>query len=198
MKDYHTGDIKLFLIKISFIKEGYRLFNLVDMTDMIKKHCLLEEKAHIDALTKVYNRHRFHELIEELEFDYSLLMIDIDNFKKLNDTFGHDIGDISLREIANIIKSNIRKSDILARWGGEEFILILPKTNYYTGLKIADSIREIISKTNIEHVGCLTISIGVSHTDFGNSLRVFVYYLINVYMKLKNKVEILLLVQILF
>lgn len=171
LKDYNTGDIKLFLIKISFIKEGYRLFNLLDITDMVKKHCLLEEKAHIDALTKVYNRHRFQELIEELEFDYSLLMIDIDNFKKLNDTFGHDIGDISLREIANILKSNIRKSDILARWGGEEFILILPKTNYYTGLKIANSIREIISKTNIEHVGCLTVSIGVAHTDLGDSLE---------------------------
>jgi diguanylate cyclase (GGDEF)-like protein len=171
LKDYNTGDIKLFLIKISFIKEGYRLFNLVDITDMVKKHCLLEEKAHIDALTKVYNRHRFQELVEELEFDYCLLMIDIDNFKRLNDTYGHDIGDISLREIANIIKSNIRKSDILARWGGEEFILILPKTNYLTGLKIANSIRTIISKTNIEHVGCLTISIGVSHTEFGDSLE---------------------------
>lgn len=85
--------------------------HLIDITDMAKRSCLLEEQAHLDNLTRIYNRHRFLEFeeIEDSKREYSLYIIDIGHFKAVNDEFGHDVGDIVLKEVAGVLKDNMRK-----------------------------------------------------------------------------------------
>lgn len=95
---------------------------------------------------------------------FTVLLFDIDHFKKVNDTYGHDAGDDVLRQISRLIKSNIRQSDIFARHGGEEFTLLLRKTEIDIGIKTAEKLRKSIENLKIETctgVIPVTISIGV-------------------------------------
>jgi diguanylate cyclase (GGDEF)-like protein len=96
----------------------------------------------------------------------SLVMIDIDHFKKVNDTFGHPEGDKVLREIASLLKASVRKKDTVARYGGEEFILILPDAGIEEALMIAERIRRLVENGPFE-VGRaqvnLTVSLGISN-----------------------------------
>jgi diguanylate cyclase (GGDEF)-like protein len=95
---------------------------------------------------------------------YSIIMADLDNFKNINDTFGHQKGDEVLKGISGIIKKNIRPFDIAARYGGEEFIIGLENTDLYTAGKIAERIRrKIEEKQLMKNIRNLTISIGVSN-----------------------------------
>jgi diguanylate cyclase (GGDEF)-like protein len=138
-----------------------------------------EELAHLaitDSLTQIYN-HTF--LLNTLKFelerserfskDLAFLMIDIDFFKKINDTYGHLVGDEILQEVVRIIKSPIRSIDILGRYGGEEFGLVLPETNEDGAMTLAEKIRKkiedntfIVSDEDVEHNIKLTVSIGVA------------------------------------
>jgi len=112
----------------------------------------LGSAAHTDPLTQIYNKGYFLEAYEAefkrakaLHTDFSIVIFDIDFFKKVNDTHGHDAGDFVLKEFAALIKgSHVREKDILARYGGEEFVLILPNTNAKKAAEIAESIRTAI------------------------------------------------------
>lgn len=167
-------EVRIFLIKITFIKEDYRLMHLIDITDMAKRSCLLEEQAHLDNLTKVYNRHRFLEFVQEIEDserDYSLCIIDIDHFKAVNDEFGHDVGDIVLREVAGVLKDNIRGNDVLARWGGEEFILLIDGVGIEMGYVVAEKLNKKLKEKFIPEIGRnITASIGISSNAMGLSM----------------------------
>lgn len=136
-----------------------------DITD--KKE--LEFLSSHDKLTDVYNRSKFDELLAyELERysrynkTFSLAMMDLDFFKNVNDTYGHQVGDRVLVEIVKIIKNEIRESDVLARWGGEEFTLLLPYTNKDEAKIVVEKIRVAIEKYLFELVGTMTISCGLS------------------------------------
>lgn len=128
----------------------------------------IAEIASIDPLTKLYNRqYLFLKLKEELnrymryETTFSILMIDLDNFKAINDSFGHQKGDEILSKFGNILEISKRELDICARYGGEEFIIILPHTDKNESYKIAERLRLIIiEKFQSEN---LTVSIGVSN-----------------------------------
>lgn len=167
-------EVRIFLIKITFIKEDYRLMHLIDITDMAKRSCLLEEQAHLDNLTRVYNRHRFLEFVDEIEDserEYSLCIIDIDHFKAVNDEFGHDVGDIVLKEVAGVLKDNIRGNDILARWGGEEFILLLDGVGIEIGYVVAEKLNKKLKEKFIPEIGRnITASIGISSNAMGLSM----------------------------
>lgn len=90
------------------------------------------------------------------------MIIDVDYFKKVNDTFGHQVGDTTLIEVANILKTNTRETDIVGRWGGEEFVIICPNTNL-DGIKIlASNIREKIEKHQFPVIGNKTASFGAT------------------------------------
>ncbi|BAI80421.1 hypothetical protein DEFDS_0949 [Deferribacter desulfuricans SSM1] len=123
-----------------------------------------------DYLTKIYNRKFFDETLKYTiksskrhKTPYSLISFDIDNFKKINDNFGHDKGDTVLIELSNIVKSNLRQSDIFARIGGEEFAIILPQTNFKGASILAEKIREHVENHhfsfNKEYT--VTISLGL-------------------------------------
>jgi diguanylate cyclase (GGDEF)-like protein len=131
------------------------------------------QKAIRDGLTETYNHRFFQEMLDNKIAEaqrnnepISLLMIDLDNFKLINDQFGHQNGDMILREVGRLMKERIRASDILARYGGEEFAIILPKTAAPEGYKLAENLRDTIEdKTFISPDDIkfkITVSIGVS------------------------------------
>ena len=130
----------------------------------------LEQVASIDKLTGLYNRRMIDEFINiEVEthkrnpYDgLSVIMIDIDYFKNVNDTFGHQIGDMVLSQSAKLMIENSRKSDIKGRFGGEEFLIICPQTTAESALKLAEKIRTAIESFKFEEVGYKTISLGIS------------------------------------
>ena len=93
---------------------------------------------------------------------FAILEIDIDFFKRVNDTFGHDKGDEALKSLTDIIKKLSRKDDIVARIGGEEFVLVLPNENSQSALKIAERLLKTVEATNMETIGFITISIGIA------------------------------------
>lgn len=129
----------------------------------------LERLATTDKLTGAYNRTKFDEIIDrEMERfrrynePLSMIMFDIDNFKEINDTYGHNIGDNVLKKIAGITKETIRKIDYLVRWGGEEFMIISPKTNLEKAHSLAERLRSTIESYGFNEVGKVTVSFGVT------------------------------------
>lgn len=133
----------------------------------------LEKKAYFDALTGIYNRRGFEEKIKDktLTFNYTVAMLDIDKFKLINDTYGHDVGDIVLKELASLISKKIRQQDIFARWGGEEFVLLLQTPDLVIAEKITDKLRVDIEKAEFTTIKHLTVSFGIS--DFKNFNQTF-------------------------
>lgn len=90
------------------------------------------------------------------------LFFDIDHFKNINDTYGHDIGDIVLKDLASLVLVHIRETDFFARWGGEEFIILLPETTSENALVLSEHIRNEIASHTFEKVDKITISIGIT------------------------------------
>lgn len=122
-----------------------------------------------DLLTKVYNRTKIEkELVDSVAYakeqhhPCSILLIDIDSFKMVNDTFGHPIGDKVLIEIAHILNESIRKKDILGRWGGEEFLILCPNSQHEEAYKAAERIKKAVEKGHYATQKQHTISIGVA------------------------------------
>jgi diguanylate cyclase (GGDEF)-like protein len=148
--------------------------NINRMTDEIKsakkRSQLLEAELMSDPLTQSYNRRAYDQrIVEELErFHryqslFSMLLLDVDHFKDINDRYGHSVGDLCLREIIKRIKPLLRSPDFLARFGGEEFVIILPETGHEGAAKVAEKIRMHIEKTEFLHKGetvKVTISLG--------------------------------------
>jgi len=128
----------------------------------------LHRQANMDSLTGICNRRCLFAKLPEIlkvEFPVSLMMIDIDNFKRVNDTYGHSAGDEFLKRFAEILKSNTRSTDIVARLGGEEFGIFLPDTNLDSAYILAENLRETVKCTPFWYEGVeisQTISVGVT------------------------------------
>ncbi|PRA65885.1 sensor domain-containing diguanylate cyclase [Pseudomonas sp. MYb187] len=125
----------------------------------------LSQAAQSDALTGLANRRAMDaslQALDQTERDYAVLALDIDHFKRVNDTFGHDVGDIALKQVAAIIQQCSRAEDLACRAGGEEFVLVLPESSLEAARDIAERIRHTVATTEIAQVGTLTISIGVA------------------------------------
>ncbi len=143
--------------------------------ELIEKNILLQQMAVTDGLTGLYNkRYILSRLSSEISHaaryrePISFLMVDVDHFKQINDTYGHVAGDMLLREIADMLKKIVREVDIVARYGGEEFLIVLPNGDMLGAKILAERLRESIEKTifNIEENKILiTISIGVKSTN---------------------------------
>lgn len=117
------------------------------MQEVEYKNQLLEKSSKTDFLTDLYNHQAFYQSLENIaavKTPLTLIMMDIDNFKKINDDYGHIAGDFILREVAQIIKSSVRGTDIAARYGGEEFAILLPASDLEVGCQIAERIRSEI------------------------------------------------------
>jgi len=140
----------------------------------------LEHQSIRDGLTNLYNRH-FMEISLDREVrraarnhtDVSILMLDVDHFKKFNDTYGHEAGDCILREVADVFRQSVRVEDIICRYGGEEFVIILPETSQDSALERAESIRQRVSELRVrfrtEALREITISVGVASYPLSGS-----------------------------
>ncbi len=132
----------------------------------------LENEASVDPLTGCFNRRALYNYIDHdiavtqrYRGNLSVIMFDIDHFKKVNDTYGHHAGDIALKEVVSRTIATIRKSDYLARYGGEEFIIVLPNTDLQNAVKLAERLRNIIQEQTIDAGGKeirITSSFGVA------------------------------------
>lgn len=136
-----------------------------DITD--KKR--VEELSITDRLTGLYNRLKLDELFayylsiaKRHQTPLSILLLDIDKFKSVNDTYGHPVGDSVLQEIAKLLKANVRLEDAVGRWGGEEFLILLPSSNAEAARLLAEKLRGVIEAEDFVHVGNRTASFGVA------------------------------------
>lgn len=129
---------------------------MMDITDLKQKEEELKNLAFLDPLTNLFNRRYFIQsaksiisLAKRENTDTTIMIIDIDDFKIINDVHGHENGDRVLIFVANTLKTQCRQSDLIARWGGEEFVILLPNTNLKGAKKVASSIKERIANENI-------------------------------------------------
>lgn len=149
----------------------------IDISEQKRLEQELEMLAVQDPLTGTYNRRMFPEFVSgEIERSarygtrFSLVMLDVDHFKSINDTYGHAVGDRVLTEIPGVLQATTRRPDVLFRWGGEEFVLLLPETDQAGAMRLAELIRERIASVDLEGVGQITVSLGVAEDKPGESL----------------------------
>ena len=139
----------------------------------------LEKLAEKDPLTGLYNRRKMIELIDEqlrrserYSTSFCLLMVDIDDFKLVNDTCGHQKGDEILLEVSDLMRSVLRETDVISRWGGEEFLILMPQTDLDGGTAVAEKLRLEVKKRLRLHGGeSLSVSIGITAYRDGDSLE---------------------------
>jgi len=143
-------------------------------------HTQLKKQALKDFLTGLFNRRYFEEILRweiELSKRYkhplSIILVDLDDFKCINDKYGHQFGDKVLKMVAESIKRNIRSSDIPARYGGEEFIILLPETDLEGAKKVAEKLRRIIQELSIDNTK-LTASFGITELLENDSMETFI------------------------
>ncbi len=140
-----------------------------DISAQVQKEIELENEAYRDTLTNIFNRKKYEIIMDQKILQYkqnskifSLIIIDIDHFKEINDTYGHDMGDYILKEISNILQENIDDNDFLFRWGGEEFVILTNSDTskaYNKALELKDTIKlnrfQSISVTASFGVSCI-------------------------------------------
>ena len=140
-----------------------------DITEQRRMEADLAYRASHDPLTGIYNRRRMRELVDgEIRRTqrhgtiFSVILFDIDYFKAINDQHGHDVGDSVLAELTAVVERRLREVDSLARWGGEEFLALLPETERASARQVAEALRASTAATDFTTVGCVTISLGVA------------------------------------
>ncbi len=133
-----------------------------------------------DALTGALNKEAFNEIIglkiieaKHVGKPLSLIIFDIDHFKKINDTYGHMVGDTVLQELSEVVRSNLRESEYFVRWGGEEFIVLLPGTSLRGALLVAEKLRRKVEEHNFSEVGHVTCSFGVTALKTDDTIKSF-------------------------
>jgi diguanylate cyclase (GGDEF)-like protein len=167
---FSDEDYKLFLMIAAQATIGFENVRLITQLDYLAK---------TDGLTGIYNRGYFHDVsknilnsVDKKDTNISMIMMDIDLFKGLNDNHGHHVGDLVLQKSVEICKSILREKDIIGRVGGEEFSIMLPDTTLLEAEKIAERIRAAIANFNFEHEDMkvsTTVSLGVASVHQINS-----------------------------
>jgi len=151
-----------------------RLFTLQDISGIEDERAHLEDEAATDPLTKALNRRSFVSLLSQLAATnrpFSLVMFDIDHFKSINDTYGHDVGDAVLREISQLVRENVREGDVLARWGGEEFMVLCINATMQRTRRVAERLRGSVEQFSFTGVPrTITSSFGVAIHAYGESV----------------------------
>lgn len=173
-KEYNKmySNMYIELILVGIISILFIVFSLY----FVRNKERIEKISYYDSLTRIYNRHKFLELAK-LEMErfrrnqdiFSIVLLDIDFFKKVNDNYGHNIGDEVLKSMSALILENLRKVDVFARWGGEEFIILLPSTNADKARLVAEKIRSLVEEFDFNEVGNITISLGVAQIGSNSS-----------------------------
>ncbi len=178
IKQMHNGKYTFDAREFRNDEIGLLAHTFANMASQVSDNiCNLEHMSQTDHLTQINNRialdkalHNEMNRFERYGIPCSILILDIDHFKKVNDQYGHLVGDKVLMEISQILVNTTRKTDIPGRWGGEEFLLICPGTDLTGGRILAELLRERISHHEFEGPGHITVSIGVSAFEEGKSV----------------------------
>ena len=175
MNDKKNDSLRSFAIKVRVFSGKY-LVSLTDVSLLVKESQDNELAANIDGLTQIYNRAKFNKeydlVVSKLKEDSSfcIVLFDIDHFKEVNDTYGHLVGDDVLIKLTALVDSHTRESDVFARWGGEEFMVLLQGVKIEKAKDIAEYIRSIIEVEHFDEVNNITCSFGVSIYKQGDSI----------------------------
>lgn len=165
---------RYFKVAINQIVQDRYVVTLYDATYDIEKEHMLENKAYHDSLTSLYNRQYFYEhAIEQIQKSVDsigIIMLDIDNFKSINDTYGHKSGDEVLKHLAKCVTSSLRLSDIVIRWGGEEFIAIVHTHSMKEVAMIAENLRSAVAQIEIPDIRKFTASFGITLLHQGENI----------------------------
>ena len=168
---YHLKQKKYHQVLLDYLFLSRLSINLVSRLNIKITHQLLQQQIETDPLTQLRNRHALDSILKttlvlhkEDEIAFTLAMLDIDFFKKVNDTFGHQVGDNVLQSVAKLLKNNVRDSDMIFRYGGEEFLIIFPQCSKECAVTTCEKLRSVIQKHKFSKPledYPLTISIGI-------------------------------------
>jgi len=174
-RQYEHWELDEFLVLTFTLSITLAVFAFRRLREMKKLQSKLERYAQTDFLTGLYNRRKLHQIssstlqqLEKGEQSYmSVLLLDLDNFKQLNDLYGHQIGDEIIKEVAQVLKACVGTNDAVARWGGEEFLVICPDKPEDEVMKLAEIIRKSIERRTFNMDHPLSVSIGMSNWSKG-------------------------------
>ena len=178
-----SENIRYFSIKFRplSIESDMFVVQFSDVTAIEEKSKEFENRANYDPLTGIYNRRRFLELLERgikntqrLNQNLSIVFFDIDHFKKINDTYGHNIGDEVLKALSSLTASTIRSTDVFARWGGEEFLILIESTTLENAARMAEKLRKVIMEYDFPEVKNVTCSFGVTTYYYDETAETFI------------------------
>lgn len=165
-----------FYMQVSKIKSDRYMVTFHNISQVVAEKETISQIAEKDALTQIYNRTKFNKILSSTlrnaqiyNTPFTIILLDIDHFKKVNDTYGHDTGDKVLIQVASIIKSLLRNQDTFARWGGEEFIILSESTTEADAYTLATRLRKAIESFSFEVIKTLTCSFGISHYENGDT-----------------------------
>ena len=175
-----NGTIRLFYINVSKINNECCLIDLTDITEIEEEKEQIEKKVYIDGLTGVYNRNKFEEIFEyeakrsrRYKRPFCVAILDIDHFKDFNDIYGHLMGDEILIMLANTMKKSIRESDLFARWGGEEFVILFNDTTLKNAMALSNKFKSIIENLQHKTAGGITVSFGLTQFREDDTMKSF-------------------------
>ena len=175
---------------LRFITISFILTTIMFINEIILKRSLVKEKiamkklkklAITDDLTQLYNRREITKILNREIYrasryhgNLSIILFDIDNFKEVNDTYGHNVGDIVLKKTAKLLNNSIRQTDYIGRWGGEEFLLICTESDLHDTICFSEKIKDLIFFNPLDAVGNITCSFGVTQYTYGLDQNSFV------------------------
>ncbi|HFK1719834.1 GGDEF domain-containing protein [Bacillus thuringiensis] len=174
----YEGTVSTFLLRATPLPEDLSRFivKCTEITELDEIYQEQERLAMVDSLTEIYNRLKFQQILE-VEWEkvirsdekIAIILFDIDNFKTVNDTYGHDFGDLALIQLAELMKSKVEQQHVFARWGGEEFIILVTNTVEKEAFQVAESLRFFIETKQFTGISKLTASFGVALYEQGTT-----------------------------
>lgn len=192
-KHGHEIDVEVSLSVVKVNDSWHAIGIIRDISERKKFEELLYSQSVTDPLTNIYNRRFFMEILEQEaertkrnKKPFSLIMFDLDHFKNVNDHFGHAAGDMVLKKVAETVKGRIRKTDYFARWGGEEFIILLPETSLNNAVNLAEELRRQISTMELEGIESVTASFGVTEYKDNDTIDTVLLRVDNMLYEAKN------------
>jgi len=169
---HHNHFKQIFYMQVSKIRPNRYQVSFYNISRMVAEKDAIVQIAEKDDLTQIYNRNKFNKVLssalrkaEIYKESFTIVLFDIDHFKKVNDEYGHNIGDQVLIQLALLIKSQLRGQDTFARWGGEEFVILSKGATRNDSYALADRLRQSIETFPFDEVGHLTCSFGVSQYE---------------------------------
>ncbi|NKQ41927.1 MAG: diguanylate cyclase [Sulfurovum sp.] len=181
LKQYNKEKVKTYAVDITYVAESkHTILSLSEVTKMEEEKKMYQNRVYKDDLTQLHNRAMLNKQLDleiqkakDEKKNLSMIVIDIDYFKEINDQYGHTIGDEVLIELSKLIEDQVRSRDLFVRWGGEEFVILLPDTDLKGACALADELRRIIESHLFCHDISMTCSFGVALMKDNDNLSLF-------------------------